>query len=62
MKYNKLIIAAFLIASMGEAFSKSAPYAGFGKISSSTGRVKTYSSNGYFKPSTGQYVNSYSRS
>ena len=38
-------------------------YEGYGKVSSTTGRIKTKSTHGYFKKSNGyKYVNPYSRS
>ncbi len=43
--------------------SKKAPYAGFGKISKTTGRIKTKNTRGYFKPKNCyKFVNPYSRS
>jgi hypothetical protein len=40
-----------------------APYAGYGKISKSTGKIKNKVTHGYFKPSNGyKFVNPYARS
>lgn len=45
------------------SYTKKSPYAGFGKKSAITGRIKTKSVRGYFKPSNGyKFVNSYAKS
>jgi len=44
-------------------YTKKTPYAGFGKKSSNTGRIKTKSTKGHFKKGLGyKFVHSYSRS
>lgn len=46
-----------------KSYTTKAPYSGFGKVSKSTGRIKTKSVRGYFKPSNGyKFVNPYSKS
>lgn len=43
--------------------SPKAAYEGYGKVSKSTGRIKTKRTRGYFKPSNGyKFVNPYSKS
>ncbi len=61
--YFVKIFAIICLISTTQLLSKKAMYDGFGKVSKSTGRIKTKSTKGYFKPSNGyKYVNSYSRS
>jgi hypothetical protein len=54
-----------LFGSSKRTYVKKTPYAGFGKRSSTTGKIKTKHSAGYWKKSNKSgvtYVNSYSRS
>ena len=68
MKINNILIFSIAILAAGELFAKKAYttkpiYAGFGKVSKSTGKIKTKSTHGYFKKSNGyKFVNPYSRS
>lgn len=50
-------------ASFKKSYTKKAPYAGYGKTSKNTGKIKVKTTSGYYKPSKGyKYVNSYARS
>ena len=48
---------------LSKGYAKKAPYAGYGKTSKATGKVKAKGVHGYFKPSNGyKFVNPYARS
>jgi len=49
--------------SFKKSYTKKFSYAGYGKTSKNTGKVKMKITNGHYKPSKGyKYVNSYARS
>jgi|GEM_PF-7081533 len=46
-----------------KSYTKKSPYAGYGKTSKTTGKIKVKTTSGYYKPSKGyKYVNAYARS
>jgi hypothetical protein len=48
---------------VSKGYTKKAPYAGFGQKSSINNKIKTKSTRGYFKPTSGyKFVNPYARS